>query len=308
MPERRGRLTAITGTAMARTEIAAALAFSLGLHAATMALLSVLRAQPVLLFDVQSVPIKVAILDVGDELAGPGVPGPLLVDGAPAAPAAPATPVAAPAPDPVVAAPPPPPAKEEAVPEAVVEIPPPPAPKPAELKVAPRKPIPQPKPKSAPRPPAQKPRASQPSLPPTSGASSSPATSSGAAAASGRPSTGAIPGGGGSGRDGGTATAPAWAASARAGYEQRFSAWIQRFKVYPLLAQRRHLEGSGRMMIRIDRRGRVLARSIEKSSGEKLLDDAALDMVDRADPFPSLPPEYPHETFVVRYSFDFHLR
>ncbi|HYB98388.1 MAG TPA: TonB family protein [Candidatus Limnocylindrales bacterium] len=307
-----------------QTAAAAALAFSLALHGLVMALLAMMRSQPVPLFDARPVPIQVAILDAGTEIAGPGKKGAMLIDGAPPAPApqAQAAPIEQALPEPAEQQPMPPPV--EVPPKVPVETSEP-APKPAPVKMPARKPkseVASPKAPAASRPAgdARPLPLKKPAAPPTSGpaAPGSTAVPPPAGAASSAPSAGApsgaplppgaIAGGGGSGVRGGTATAPQWAPSARASYEQRFSAWIQRFKQYPVLAQRRHLEGSGRMMIRIDRRGRVVSRAIEQSSGERLLDNAALEMVDRANPFPALPDEYPHETFVVRYSFDFHLR
>jgi protein TonB len=111
------------------------------------------------------------------------------------------------------------------------------------------------------------------------------------------------------GQLGGTgASAPAYAAKIRIRYEQQLFLWLGRFKVYPLLAQRRRLEGKSTVRVRIDRRGRVLARSLEEPTGERILDDAALDMVRRADPFPPIPPGYPDDTFEFLAPIQFRLK
>jgi len=90
---------------------------------------------------------------------------------------------------------------------------------------------------------------------------------------------------------------PAWAPAARLRHENMLFAWMNRYKKYPLLAQRRGLEGAGSVRVRIGRDGRVLERSVLKSTGETMLDQAALDMVRRASPFPPVPPEYSGDSF-----------
>jgi protein TonB len=108
---------------------------------------------------------------------------------------------------------------------------------------------------------------------------------------------------------GGTgASAPAYAERIRISYEQQIYSWLERFKVYPQLAQRRRLEGTSTLRVRIDRRGRVLASSLEKPTGQHLLDDAALDMVKRAQPFPPIPAAYPEDTFEFLAPVQFRLR
>lgn len=96
---------------------------------------------------------------------------------------------------------------------------------------------------------------------------------------------------------GAESTAPAWAPSARIRYEELLFSWMDRHKEYPLLAQRRGLEGSGLLRVRIDRDGRLLDRRIDRSTGEKMLDQAALDMVRRASPFPQVPVDYAGSSF-----------
>jgi protein TonB len=91
--------------------------------------------------------------------------------------------------------------------------------------------------------------------------------------------------------------APAWAPLARVQYESVLYAWINRHKLYPMLAQRRGLQGTAAVRVRIDRDGRVIDRSLDRSTGEVLLDEAALDIVRRASPFPKVPPEYSGSTF-----------
>jgi protein TonB len=103
-------------------------------------------------------------------------------------------------------------------------------------------------------------------------------------------------------------TAPAWAPTARVRYEQLLFAWMDRHKQYPMLAQRRGLEGTGSVRVRIGRDGRVLDRAVMVSTGEQMLDQAALDMVRRANPFPAVPSEYSGETFEFVAPIQYRLR
>ena len=103
-------------------------------------------------------------------------------------------------------------------------------------------------------------------------------------------------------------SAPSWAPAARVRYEELLFAWIDRHKQYPMLAQRRGLEGSGSVRIRIARDGRLIDRSLVRSTGEPMLDDAALDMVRRPSPFPAVPSEYSGATFEFIAPVEYRLR
>jgi periplasmic protein TonB len=109
------------------------------------------------------------------------------------------------------------------------------------------------------------------------------------------------------GRDA-ASSAPEWAPAARARYEELLFAWIDRHKQYPLLAQRRGLEGAAAVRIRIDRSGRVLERTLVGSTGQPLLDQAALDLVRRASPFPAVPREYAGSSFEFVAPVEYRLR
>lgn len=134
--------------------------------------------------------------------------------------------------------------------------------------------------------------------------SSAPASSSAIAAAVAATS---VVGEGGRG-DAAHATAPAWEATAHARYEQLLFAWMNRHKDYPLLAQRRGIEGRGSLRVRIDRAGRVLEHALVASTGQGVLDEAALDMVRRANPFPAVPEGYAGGSFEFIAPFEYRLR
>ncbi|MDX2073409.1 MAG: energy transducer TonB [Alphaproteobacteria bacterium] len=76
-------------------------------------------------------------------------------------------------------------------------------------------------------------------------------------------------------------------------YTQLISLWIQKFKVYPEEARQKGLKGSTVVRIRIDRRGTIHYYSLERSTGIPLLDNAAIDMIRRANPVPAVPDDYP---------------
>lgn len=94
------------------------------------------------------------------------------------------------------------------------------------------------------------------------------------------------------------------AEAVRQRYEQQISAWIERHKIYPAGAA----GASGRVVVRmrIDRAGAVRYYALEQSSGNGLIDAAALDMVRRANPVPAVPANYPAANlieFLIPISF-----
>ena len=93
-----------------------------------------------------------------------------------------------------------------------------------------------------------------------------------------------------------TAMTEQTAQAIRAKYETEISSWIQRHKYYPPAAGGR--EGRAVIRMRIDRAGNVRYYAIEQSSGMAALDDAALDMIRRANPVPAVPENYPAANLV----------
>jgi len=87
------------------------------------------------------------------------------------------------------------------------------------------------------------------------------------------------------------------AVAARAGYEQVLAAWIERQKYYPLLARRRGLEGTISLRIALRRDGSVASSRLVLTSEHDELDDAALDIIRRATPFPPVPESIGGTTF-----------
>jgi protein TonB len=103
-------------------------------------------------------------------------------------------------------------------------------------------------------------------------------------------------------------SAPAWAPTARVRYEELLYAWMEKHKQYPMLARRRGLEGAGAVRVRIARDGHLLENAIVRSTGDAMLDQAALDMVRRANPFPGVPAEYDGQSFEFVAPIEYRLR
>ncbi|WP_420406048.1 TonB family protein [Nisaea sp.] len=98
------------------------------------------------------------------------------------------------------------------------------------------------------------------------------------------------------------------AAGARNSYLASLQSWLERHKKYPRAARLRRYEGTVQFRFLIDRAGSVLERSIVASSGRGILDKAVLELLKRADPMPSMPPEIDGATLELTTSIDFRLR
>jgi len=70
-------------------------------------------------------------------------------------------------------------------------------------------------------------------------------------------------------------------------------ALLERNKRYPEAAHSRRQQGVAQVFFSIDRQGRVLNSRVVRSSGASALDDEALALLRRADPFPPPPAELP---------------
>ena len=93
-----------------------------------------------------------------------------------------------------------------------------------------------------------------------------------------------------------TAIASGDSKHAAASYAARVRAHIESFKVYPPQARRRHQTGLVSFTFTVDRQGRVLSAHVTKSSGNPALDQAALDMLNAAQPLPKPPSDLPGNT------------
>jgi periplasmic protein TonB len=94
-----------------------------------------------------------------------------------------------------------------------------------------------------------------------------------------------------------TAAAPAAPSPGSAANRAAIASWrdllllrLQQNKRYPASAEARHEQGVATLSFSVDRNGRVLSRSISRSSGVAALDEEVMTMVMRAQPLPAFPP------------------
>lgn len=72
-------------------------------------------------------------------------------------------------------------------------------------------------------------------------------------------------------------------------YIVRLRAWLARHKEYPQAARQTEIQGTVRLYLVVDQAGNVRELRITQSSGSALLDRAAQQMVERAEPLPRMP-------------------
>ena len=103
------------------------------------------------------------------------------------------------------------------------------------------------------------------------------------------------------------ASAPAARPAPDPAYAATLLSWLGRYKEYPWAARRRGVQGQVVLRLAVARSGRVAATAIETSSGTDVLDEAALDMVHRAEPLPPLPASFPGDVAEFRVPISFAL-
>ena len=104
-------------------------------------------------------------------------------------------------------------------------------------------------------------------------------------------------------------TAPPQAAeAARANYNGRLSAHLQRYKQYPHASRSAGQEGIAMLSFTVDRNGQVLSSSLAKSSGSTALDNETMAMIRRAQPLPPFPPEMTQGSITVMVPIRYSLR
>jgi TonB family protein len=87
----------------------------------------------------------------------------------------------------------------------------------------------------------------------------------------------------------------------------RLLAQLGRFKQYPRAARQAHIEGVVMLHFVMDAQGRVQSFEIAKSSGRPGLDAEALALIQRAQPLPALPADYPTRTLDAVVPIEFSL-
>jgi protein TonB len=88
----------------------------------------------------------------------------------------------------------------------------------------------------------------------------------------------------------------------------RLLAQLNRFKHYPPEARKAHIEGVVMLHFVMDESGHVTRAEIEKSSGRPALDKEALALIERAQPLPALPADFPTRTLDAVVPIEFSLR
>lgn len=97
-------------------------------------------------------------------------------------------------------------------------------------------------------------------------------------------------------------------AIATAKYEQLLQAWLEKEKEYPKRARRMRIEGEGVLRIVIDRTGQIQQVALEQSTGNRLLNKAALKMAEDANPFPEMQENDPRQSLEFFAPVEFFLR
>jgi periplasmic protein TonB len=85
-------------------------------------------------------------------------------------------------------------------------------------------------------------------------------------------------------------------------------ALLERNKRYPEAAQSRHQQGTAQVFFSLDRQGRVIDSRVVRSSGASALDEEALALLRRAQPFPPPPRELPGERVDLTVPIRFNLK
>jgi TonB family protein len=83
---------------------------------------------------------------------------------------------------------------------------------------------------------------------------------------------------------------------------------IANAKYYPRIARRRGIEGQPVVTFTLDKGGRLMKAGLARTSGYQLLDQAALEAVQQAAPYPEIPAELNAETFQFKLPISFILK
>lgn len=94
----------------------------------------------------------------------------------------------------------------------------------------------------------------------------------------------------------------------RDSYLGRLLAQLNRFKQYPRAARQARIEGVVMLHFVMDADGKVESFDIAKSSGRPVLDAEALALIQRAQPLPALPADFPTRTLDAVVPVEFSLK
>jgi protein TonB len=88
-------------------------------------------------------------------------------------------------------------------------------------------------------------------------------------------------------------------------WRTRVLALVERNKRYPEAARSRREQGTAQVSFTLDRKGMVVSSRVTQSSGSNALDEEAIALLKRAQPFPAPPATFPGEFVVVRQPIRF---
>jgi periplasmic protein TonB len=91
-------------------------------------------------------------------------------------------------------------------------------------------------------------------------------------------------------------------------WKTQIVALLERNKRYPEASQSKREQGVAQVFFSLDRRGRVLESRVVRSSGASALDDEALALLRRAQPFPAPPSELPGDHVDLTVPIRFNLK
>jgi TonB family protein len=103
------------------------------------------------------------------------------------------------------------------------------------------------------------------------------------------------------------AAAPNGSGEGRDSFLGRLVVQLNRFKQYPRTARQAHIEGVVMLHFVMDAQGKLISYEIAKSSGRPILDAEALALIQRAQPLPALPADFPTHTLDAVVPIEFSL-
>jgi protein TonB len=103
------------------------------------------------------------------------------------------------------------------------------------------------------------------------------------------------------------APSPQRVSEGRESYLGRVLAQLNRFKHYPPEARKAHIEGVVQVHFVMEADGHITKAEIQKSSGRPALDKEALALMERAQPLPPLPADFPTHTLDAVVPIEFSL-
>lgn len=90
-------------------------------------------------------------------------------------------------------------------------------------------------------------------------------------------------------------------------YGRSLQKLCERYKQYPAIAIRRNWQGSGKVLVRFSAEGKTLSIVIESSTGQKVLDEQALEMVRKSINDLPVPAKFKGREFRILIPVDFRL-